>query len=275
MENQESANLMQILKGITFDGELSADEAYALAEYLNHNDAAATTWPGTELVPALAAIWGDGDINHTELQGLANLIQSIERQWEARMSPPPPRVYQLEALPDAPKKKSAEPEPPPLETISRDLSFPRAKLKFKAQSKSEPGMTYDVDLSDQSCTCADWTERRSKYPIGDFRRACKHIVWAYPKSKEITPDHLIVRALMGCYDYGFPTDGRLFMAETDSLPIVAITGDRAWVNVYVPDKAGHYQRFGYSTAERRWSYGERPYRSRRIVDWVLRVSGRG
>ena len=37
---------------------------------------------------------------------------------------------------------------------------------------------YEVNISELTCTCRDWTCRRHNFPKGDNKRLCKHLVEA-------------------------------------------------------------------------------------------------
>ncbi len=36
--------------------------------------------------------------------------------------------------------------------------------------------TYNTNTSNLTCSCLDWLEKRSIYPLTDPRRLCKHII---------------------------------------------------------------------------------------------------
>ena len=66
--------VLQVCDGILEDGEISGDEAYGLASWLNENREACFHWPGNELVPLLKEIWADGKVTKTELRQLGRAL---------------------------------------------------------------------------------------------------------------------------------------------------------------------------------------------------------
>lgn len=44
---------------------------------------------------------------------------------------------------------------------------------------AEDGQTYEAELLDQTCTCSEFKDFHSFYPVGDLRRICRHMVKGY------------------------------------------------------------------------------------------------
>jgi len=76
-----SSELIALCASIISDGEVSPEEAYQLAEWLNNHPDAATTWPGSGLIQPLQEIWADGKVNKRDLHRLARLLISVQREW--------------------------------------------------------------------------------------------------------------------------------------------------------------------------------------------------
>lgn len=66
MNDQLSSELVAVCEHILEDGEISGDELYALAEWLNGHREACFVWPGNLLVKPLQDAWSDGKITKTE-----------------------------------------------------------------------------------------------------------------------------------------------------------------------------------------------------------------
>jgi len=74
-------DLVQRCDGILASGEISENDAYDLADWLNRNDEACRCWPGEVLVSELKQIWADAKVTKTELRKLAAVLRSIHKQW--------------------------------------------------------------------------------------------------------------------------------------------------------------------------------------------------
>ena len=81
MAKSASSELIALCASIISDGEVSPEEAYQLAEWLNNHPDAATTWPGSGLIQPLQEIWADGKVNKRDLHRLARLLISVQREW--------------------------------------------------------------------------------------------------------------------------------------------------------------------------------------------------
>ena len=111
--------------------------------------------------------------------------------------------------------------------------------------------------------------------VGDLRRTCKHVATAFIRNSDFISRNPLLASLMFCYTEigrGFPTDGRLYLAESTPLPFALVSTPREWVDLFVPSANGRYTRFGFSKAEDRWSYGRRPRQSRLLTEWIHRVA---
>src|SRR5689334_9894531 len=140
---QSAPDLVALCASIMSDGEISADEAYNLAGWLNEHPEAATTWPGSELVKPLQEIWADGSANRRDLHWLARLLISVQREWARH---PHSGISTVEG--DATNAFTL-----------RDLHEARLPIitaKFRVPSRSEARRLYEVDLTGPSCTCPDW-----------------------------------------------------------------------------------------------------------------------
>lgn len=166
MFEDQSAELVALCASILDDGEITPDEAYQVAEWLNNHSDAAEQWPGNELTQPLQEIWADGVVGKRELHRLARLLISVQREWARHPE------TQIASITKQPSLRFAQLD-------VDDVRLPSLQGKFRVPSQSEPGRFYKVDLSGPSCSCPDWRGRRSRLPVGDLTRCCKHIMHVY------------------------------------------------------------------------------------------------
>ncbi|MFW5735518.1 MAG: hypothetical protein ACOCWR_10700 [Oceanidesulfovibrio sp.] len=58
-------------------------------------------------------------------------------------------------------------------------------------SLSGQDASYTVAPRALECSCADWRSHRSRFPAGDLRRCCKHLVYALAREPELGPPALV------------------------------------------------------------------------------------
>ena len=74
--------LIALCEQILHDEEVSAEELYELAEFLNANPEAGKHWPGNQLVGPLQEVWADGVIDSRELAIMEGIIVEARRGME-------------------------------------------------------------------------------------------------------------------------------------------------------------------------------------------------
>jgi hypothetical protein len=143
MGEYDPTELVGICDSMLDFGEVTENEAYNLADWLNKHDEACLHWPGEELIRPLQEIWADGKVTRTELRRLTGLIRGIHKEWtKIQFDESMQRAgQQVEELP--PKMPPSEPKLPPID------------LTLRIKSHTQPDVRYDVDLSGPSCTCPD------------------------------------------------------------------------------------------------------------------------
>lgn len=253
IERNTAEPVIRFLKGVTSDGELSSDEVWSLAKWLNAQPAEIrAAWPGAGLVTVLNSIFADGKIVPEEMEELAMNIVSIQDIWAEEFA----EKIDVSADADIPE---------PLEASSEDgkVALPARKIAqlpavpFKAQIEAA-----EIDLTGPRCTCAQWSERRWNFPEGDYRRACEHVIHAYTRAA--ADAGFKGEPLFDAFIHDQQARGGTSPLET--WEVITISGkdvlsgsrpDREWINFLVPTKEG-YHRYGYNKVDRRWSYGEAP-----------------
>jgi hypothetical protein len=76
--------LLLVCESIIEDGELTYDELYRLADWLNNHHEACHHWPGNKLVEPLQNAWADGKVTKTEARQIARIILQIRKEAAKR-----------------------------------------------------------------------------------------------------------------------------------------------------------------------------------------------
>jgi len=125
---------------------------------------------------------------------------------------------------------------------------------------------YDVDLTQQTCTCPDFIDVRSSYGSGDVRKFCKHLVKVIIENDGIGQASLPAQFLLNsAYDRRAGTflDDMKISNLNGSDILIGKSPNGEWFSVYTRNrkrgaKEGAYRRFGYNYFEERWSHGYAP-----------------
>jgi hypothetical protein len=251
VRSDAAERVVRFLRGLLFDGELSGDEVWSLANWLNKQQReVCQDWPANVLIPLLQNVYEDGELSAEEMVAIANALVNIEREWTTRFAP----------VEDA-DEKLLSPLPSQARTQSRRPLLPALRYATKVQSSSGNG-EYVVDLTDHSCNCADWVSWRRTAPPQDYKRVCKHIASLYHSLE--TGDGINDPMFAAFVDDHWERDRGTLPQDDWTLEVVkgkpilyGFSPGKPWVNVFVPDGAT-YQRYGFNKEERRWSYGESP-----------------
>ncbi len=119
---------------------------------------------------------------------------------------------------------------------------------------------YTVNLYKQTCSCDDFNKsKRSEYAKGDIRRLCKHLINEYTNCFGLTG---LSNFQLSLIENGFPVKENIQTIQISSIkqPIYAnyYVNDEWW-NLFVPNKSGIYEKFGFSMEEERFAYNEKPH----------------
>jgi len=242
---------VRFLRGLLFDGELSGEEVWCLANFLNKQPREICgEWPANVLIPLMQNVFADGELTELEMVRVATALLQIEKEWIRRFAATE-WIEEGGGLPASPRRGFGSGTKPLLPTVN---------YVTNVASSSDNG-EYQVDLERHTCTCGDWVGMRRTAPAGDYKRLCKHMAGLY-YALEI-PDE-IEDEMFGAFimDHAgrergtFPQDE--WIVETvNGKKVLYGFSDRPWVNVFAP-QGGAYERFGFNKEERRWSYGESP-----------------
>jgi hypothetical protein len=242
--------VVRFLRGLLFDGELSGDEVWSLASWLNKQSReVCQQWPANVLVPLLQNVFEDGELSSQEMIAVASALVKIEREWSTRFAPVE------DAVEPAFRKDGND-----TGGVKRPL-LPVVDYVGSVASSDGTG-EYRVDLKNHICTCPDWVGWRRSAPPQDYKRACKHIARLYhaleiaSETEDLMFDAFIVDHV--CRDRGtLPQDEWLLEMVNGKAVLYGQTPGKPWVNIFAPQGSG-YDRFGFNKEERRWSYGESP-----------------
>jgi hypothetical protein len=256
--DSDASALVAFCASILSDGEVTEDEAYDLAEWLNDHSDLAKVWPATELIQPLQSIWADAATSKRELHRLARILISIQREWPKRVTN---RPASAKALPELVYREASEPRLP--------------SLKFEANipSRGEAGVFYKVDLAGPSCSCPDWRGRRSRLPAGHLTRCCKHVFDAFAQLPQGLPTADWLEAFV---ELAWPapprTEWQLITINSHQV-LYSSASDKGWANCFAKDGSG-YERFGYNIEERRWAYGSQPKSAWAISEAIVALGNK-
>ncbi len=247
MEAYDPTELLVICESILEDGEISGDELYNLAAWLNEHREACFHWPGNVLVGPLQEVWADGKVTKTEMRKIGRLLLRIQRNWARTQS---------EALIERVAKLAND-------IIGLDHNepwIPPLPIQIRVNSLTAKGVQYEVNLNGPSCTCPDWVTQRSGLPQGHLNRCCKHVLDALSqiKSDEDWPGWLVA-----FIDSAYPPhpQHRWKTLKVGGQVVLISSAPAGWANVYAEEDENGDSRFGYNIRERRWAYGAEPLRS--------------
>lgn len=258
MSGDDSNALVALCASVLSDGEVTAEEAYQLAEWLNEHIDAAENWPGSKLIEPLQKMWADGSASARELHRLARILISIQREWaKERVAQPP-----AELLP---------------EVVYRDVVEPRLpflKLQMKIPSRSDAGLFYNVDLTGPTCSCPDWRGKRSRLPVGHLTRCCKHV---FDSFAQLPAGLNLAEWLEAFLELAWPASPKAEwqLITIKSTPVLYSTAaDTGWSNCFAKD-GSTYERYGYNVVEHRWAYGSQPQSAWAIAEAIVSLGDKG
>jgi ribosomal protein L29 len=119
---------------------------------------------------------------------------------------------------------------------------------------------YTVNLFKQTCTCSDFVQSdKSKYPKGDIRRFCKHLMKLYRIDFNIKELTLLQKFWI---ENQFPVKENIKSITVTSLesPVfVNFDNINDWWNIFIIQKGHTYEKYGYNPNEERFAYDDKPH----------------
>jgi hypothetical protein len=241
---------LRLVRRITSDGELSLEEIWDLAHYLNGNESAQHKWPGQRLWRQIERAMEDGEISDQEHQHLGDIIVEIEEAC-AGISTGITNIHNRINLDGI--------------TVS-DLKLPIINQTVFVEPRADDDQKYTLDLRSHTCTCPDWFARHKDIPQGSFGRACKHIAAALAEAREngepITKqwDKRAAQLIeqLGRLELGAdPFTNWQHIAWEDGDAFVG--WDKSdWASIFANIGIGEYERYGFNLEDERWAYSEQP-----------------
>ena len=239
--------LIALCEKILLDEEVSVEELYELAEFLNANPEAGKHWPGNQFVEPLQEGWADGVIDSSELALMEGIIIETRREWRRRVAP----MEQTEAPAGADLTSGFA-----ASTDTRNLArINGPDVRLEVPSASYPGSNHRVDLKTLTCDCSDWKFRRSTLPEGHFSRCCEHILHAF--------EHLGVEDLPSMVQAFLkntkPPDPEKnwYLGDVGYGSILISDAPHGWSDVFARGKDG-WGMFGCNFRQQRWKYDSEP-----------------
>lgn len=251
-ETEVHMGTLRLIRRITSDGELSMQEIWDLAQYLNDNESAQSKWPGRRLWRQIERIFEDGEVTADEHKHLGDIIVEIEEACAGITT----GATHFEQRADLSGITTTE------------LKLPVLIQTQVLEPEGDDDKRYSVDLRNHSCTCQDWFARHKILPADSFGRACKHIVGALAQARE---DGDPVTKQWEKHAGKFVTQLALLHLGADPLEhwhhiawnegaadCYLGWGKSDWASVFVNVGLGGYERFGFNLEDDRWSYGTVP-----------------
>lgn len=253
IERESAEPVIQYLRALTYDGELSVAELWDLANWLNQqSEHTLARWPAKPLFAALQEVFCKREITTADLEEIAQMIVAIEELWIETFPASAEEALADDAMARTALVDEAKPEIPSIPLM----------VEMPAEGKEE---TFTLDLQQHTCSCPEWVENRMDFPEGDYRRCCVHLAQAFRSLAKhegaLQRDPLFVAFVE---EHGKRGRGA---ALDEVWRVVVINKTRVlygaspaseWVDVYAPGSNGQYRRFGYNRKKQRWGYGEKP-----------------
>lgn len=237
------------LAKVTMDGEITGEEIWHLAHWLNDHPQAMEYWPGNQFREPLQNAFSDGKLEEHEIAELAKLIVSTEKSW-----------FQYENTEKQIIKSFNDPKA--IEFSTSGIALPVIPFEMDVSCLTTD-KEYKVKLDQHTCECADWIRNRSVFPSGSVQRMCKHVAHAFvhgaynremfpiPSWLEAFASH---RVLSG---RGVNITAKWARIQLEKPALISYRRDSEWVDVIAPHEET-YARFNYSYVQNRWAYGLRP-----------------
>jgi hypothetical protein len=262
MPEQPYQPTLRFIRRITSDGILEQGEIWDLAAFLNEDREARHTWPGNVLLETLNSVFDDGEVSPEEMAALGSILRDIENECGTIFAD----KDEFEDSAEAPPK----PADPSAATNIQPYHLPKISKELTVADPEAGSLS--LDLSTQSCTCADWKEQRRTSEIGEPGRLCVHLAHAFAESlqnQESVPAH--TRALLEDLDHrgsGGEPGFTWQLLQLHDERILMGHGGPIWCHLYAPSRAGAYERFSYHREEKRWFFGAKPKHSRMLKKFM-------
>ncbi len=257
-----------MLEKVVEDGELTYKEILELAKWINENKSCRRLWPVNLFYDLLKRVLADGKIEENEARDVANLIQSIRREWIRKNVIVAPPVVESRTI-VAPPIVAPPIAGSPVFHIEQ-ARLPSIPFQVLVPSGSEADVAYAIDLTGPTCTCPDFLSERSKLPKGDLSRCCTHVLQAFA---QVRPKDGWTGWLDSFLELGIRPHPKTKWAvvKPDKDFVLISSAPQEWANVYLHSRSAN-ERFGYSVIDGRWSYGTAPKNAAKLVAAIRKLN---
>jgi sulfite reductase alpha subunit-like flavoprotein len=104
-------DFIRVCNNITLDGQITGDEVYHLAQWLNDHLELCEEWPCNLIFEPLHKVWEDGKVDEAELALVGRILVEIERQWAQRHGSKPATARAATLDDRVPTTQALAPEP--------------------------------------------------------------------------------------------------------------------------------------------------------------------
>ena len=135
-----------------------------------------------------------------------------------------------------------------------------------------------MNLRNHTCNCPAWKGNRKKFPVGDLKRACVHMVDAFQQeivegnAREIPTVFEHVVSDLAFRGRGIDANADWTVLKVQAHPHLISRG-LDWCSVYARGGGVKFDRFAYHLCERRWAYGDTPPHHQHIEDYLHAADG--
>jgi len=237
------------LAKVTMDGQITSEEIWHLAHWLNEHPQAMEYWPGRQFRDPLQHAFSDGKLEEHEVYELAKLIVSTEKAWFDS------EYAEKQIIKTFDDVKA-------IEFSTAGIALPVIPFEMEVNCLTTEN-EYKVKLDLHTCECLDWIRRRAGFPSGSVQRMCKHVAHAFAHGaydRETYPIPAWLEAFASqqvLSGRGVNIAAKWARINLDKPALISYRRDSEWVDVIAPcnDK---YTRYNYSFIQNRWAYGLRP-----------------
>lgn len=143
--------------------------------------------------------------------------------------------------------------------IAKPLSNFDFVIKVNSFSLKRIDTMYDVNLFRFECTCDDFNKNgRSKYPRGDIRRLCRHLMYVYKTSFGVFEQSKFNLYLFE-NSFSYKKHIRQFVIEkTNQNVILLFDNAYDWWNIYIEEKNDGYKDYSYLPTQKGFAYNSKP-----------------
>jgi len=261
---QPHTETLNLIRQITEDGVITEDEVMELGNFLNSDRDARQAWPGNILFEILKRIFDDAKVDEAEMKSLGYILKGIELQCTGTFG-----VREEEVKDEFPADTQVK---------QTEIVIPPIEYSVTVKSPDGEDAEFQVDLTKQTCGCADFQDRRKKLPFGSPGRICKHMLFALLDSAG--EEHISAstwhRTMVQVFNHlvNINRAADVFpnweLVQAPNRDWIVCWGKGEWCVVFTNSETDAIERYAFNINESRWAYGRIPTGSRVIQNLFLR-----